>query len=72
MRLSDEEVSSENITLLDDVTEKTNANIDKQKIIRKTWICSICGYEHYGDEPPEKCPRCGQSGDVFKLQDGIF
>lgn len=33
----------------------------------KKWVCSVCGYEHYGDEPPENCPRCGQSGDVFKL-----
>ncbi len=22
------------------------------------WICSICGYVHEGDTPPESCPQC--------------
>jgi acyl-CoA dehydrogenase len=22
------------------------------------WRCRICGYVHYGDEPPEECPYC--------------
>jgi len=30
------------------------------------WICSVCGYVHTGDEPPEKCPVCSQPGSVFK------
>lgn len=34
----------------------------------KKWICSVCGYEHYGDEPPKTCPRCGQSSEVFQQQ----
>jgi len=21
----------------------------------KKWVCSVCGYVHTGDEPPEKC-----------------
>jgi len=25
----------------------------------KKWKCSVCGYVHTGDEPPEKCPVCG-------------
>lgn len=25
----------------------------------ETWICSVCGYEHYGEEAPERCPKCG-------------
>ena len=32
----------------------------------KKWICSICGYEHDGDNPPEACPVCGQPSSVFK------
>ena len=23
------------------------------------WVCSVCGYTHEGDTPPEKCPQCG-------------
>ena len=30
------------------------------------WICTVCGYVHTGDEPPEKCPVCGQPASVFK------
>jgi nitrite reductase (NADH) large subunit len=30
------------------------------------WICSVCGYIHYGAEPPEECPVCGASKDQFK------
>jgi len=33
---------------------------------QKTFVCSICGYEHIGDAPPEVCPVCGQPASVFK------
>ena len=33
---------------------------------QKQWICGVCGYVHTGDTPPEKCPRCGKSAEVFK------
>jgi rubrerythrin len=23
------------------------------------WVCTICGYSHIGEEPPDSCPRCG-------------
>jgi len=25
----------------------------------KKWRCGVCGYVHDGDNPPEKCPKCG-------------
>ncbi|MEN8153466.1 MAG: NADH peroxidase [Acidobacteriota bacterium] len=31
----------------------------------KKYICSVCGYVHEGDAPPEKCPQCGVSADKF-------
>ncbi len=31
----------------------------------KQWKCSVCGYIHEGDEPPEKCPLCGAEKDKF-------
>ena len=30
------------------------------------WVCEICGYVHYGDNPSEKCPVCGKGLKNFK------
>ena len=30
------------------------------------WICTICGYVHTGDAPPENCPVCRMPASVFK------
>ena len=30
------------------------------------WICTVCGYVHTGDEPPEQCPVCKQPKEVFR------
>ena len=30
------------------------------------WVCSICGYVHEGEQPPEQCPVCRQPADRFK------
>ena len=29
------------------------------------WVCPVCGYIHYGDNPPEKCPLCGVPKELF-------
>jgi rubrerythrin len=29
------------------------------------WICPVCGHTYIGEEPPERCPICGVSGDKF-------
>ncbi|WP_319407427.1 rubredoxin-like domain-containing protein [uncultured Desulfosarcina sp.] len=31
----------------------------------KKWKCTVCGYIHTGDEPPEKCPVCGAPKSKF-------
>ncbi len=31
----------------------------------KTWICSICGYMHSGEDPPDRCPNCDAPRDDF-------
>ena len=31
----------------------------------KKWECTVCGYIHEGDEPPEKCPVCGADRSKF-------
>ena len=32
------------------------------------WVCSVCGYVHEGENPPEKCPLCGVPADRFRKQ----
>lgn len=31
----------------------------------KKWKCTVCGYIHTGDEPPDKCPVCGADKTKF-------
>jgi rubredoxin/uncharacterized membrane protein len=33
----------------------------------KQWQCSVCGYVHKGEEPPDKCPVCGADKSRFVL-----
>jgi len=30
------------------------------------WVCRKCGYEHYGTEPPQKCPSCNHETAYFQ------
>jgi len=32
----------------------------------KKWRCTVCGYIHTGEEPPEKCPVCGADKSLFE------
>ncbi|MCP4603034.1 MAG: NADH peroxidase [Proteobacteria bacterium] len=34
----------------------------------KKWVCSVCGYVHEGDAPPDKCPQCGAPAEKFSEQ----
>ena len=34
------------------------------------WVCSVCGYVHEGDQPPEQCPVCKAPAEKFKKQEG--
>jgi len=36
----------------------------------KRWRCSVCGYVHEGDAPPEQCPVCGTDGSRFVSGEG--
>ena len=33
------------------------------------WVCSICGYVHEGDQPPEFCPLCKAPASKFKTME---
>ncbi|MCR5834426.1 MAG: MBL fold metallo-hydrolase [Selenomonadaceae bacterium] len=63
-----ENLDAQKIMKLPDVDEKPAAEkiADEPKKVSGTkWVCTVCGYEHFGDEPPEKCPRCKQPASVF-------
>ena len=32
----------------------------------KKWICTVCGYVHEGDTPPDRCPQCKVPASKFK------
>ena len=32
----------------------------------KKWRCTVCGYIHKGDDPPDTCPVCGAPKDSFE------
>ena len=32
----------------------------------KAYVCKVCGYIHFGEEAPERCPQCGVGRDKFE------
>ena len=36
----------------------------------KKWVCTVCGYVHEGDTPPEFCPVCKVPASKFEEQKG--
>lgn len=36
----------------------------------KKFVCSVCGYVHEGDTPPERCPQCNAPASKFTVQEG--
>ena len=47
------------------------ANIEAGRVFKReqatTWRCLNCGYLHYGEEAPEKCPACDHLQAHFEL-----
>ena len=37
--------------------------------MEKTWRCTVCGYLHTGEHPPEVCPVCKADASKFELVD---
>ena len=33
----------------------------------KKWRCTVCGYVHSGETPPDVCPICGVGPELFEL-----
>lgn len=36
-------------------------------LLEKRWRCTVCGYIHSGENPPEICPICGKDASFFEL-----
>jgi len=43
-----------------------NTGNRQETVQMKKWRCTVCGYIHSGDEPPEKCPVCGADKSLFE------
>ena len=48
--------------------DQIKANTVFKKKEKVWWVCRECGYVHYGEEPPEKCPSCGHSKNYFQIK----
>ena len=50
-----------------EAAEKEEVAPEKDKAeSNRRWRCTVCGYIHEGDEPPEKCPLCGAEKKFFE------
>lgn len=63
-----ENLAAKKIMTLPEIEEAPVAeSVEESAQVKGTkWVCSVCGYEHFGDEPPEFCPRCKQPKSAFQ------
>jgi ferredoxin hydrogenase len=40
-----------------------------KQLIVKRWKCSVCGYIHEGNNPPDTCPVCSAPKTAFEEYD---
>ena len=50
-------------------SEEFNAPVEEAAQSDTKWVCTVCGYVHQGDNPPEKCPLCGVPASKFVKQE---
>ena len=43
----------------------------KGEITMAKWVCTVCGYVHEGELPPEQCPVCKQPAEKFKKTEEV-
>lgn len=46
--------------------EGTGKMFDDEMKGKTAWRCRMCGYVHYGDNPPDECPSCFFPSTAFK------
>ncbi|OGP81188.1 MAG: acyl-CoA dehydrogenase [Deltaproteobacteria bacterium RBG_16_54_11] len=47
-------------------SEGTGKMFDDEMKGKTAWRCRMCGYVHYGDNPPDECPSCFFPSTAFK------
>ena len=52
--------------LLEIVPNNEKKEKSKGEAIMTTWKCTVCGYVHEGEQPPEQCPMCKQPAEKFE------
>ena len=60
---ADETPKEETTTPGPNAGKETDANGGKK--VPRNWVCTVCGYVHEGDAPPDNCPVCGKPWSVF-------
>jgi len=63
-----EDVAKEIETLINSEEFKTKEDVKVEEENKTKWVCPVCGYIHYGENPPEKCPLCGVPQNLFQKQ----
>ncbi len=63
-----EEVANEIERLIETDEFKTPVKNEVNENQGTKWVCPVCGYIHYGDNPPEKCPLCGVPKELFRKE----
>lgn len=48
-------------------TEAAAGGAEDAEEAPKRWKCTVCGYIHEGEEPPQECPVCGAPPAQFEL-----
>jgi len=48
--------------------EQVEAGTFFKKQEKVTWVCRECGYTHFGEQPPEKCPACNHTKAYYQVK----
>ncbi len=49
-----------------EASKETQEKETKGEAKMTKWVCTVCGYIHEGEQPPEQCPVCKQPAEKFK------
>ena len=52
--------------ILETIPNNEKKEEQKGEITMTKWVCTVCGYIHEGEQPPERCPICRQPAEKFK------
>ncbi len=52
--------------ILEMIPNNEKRETKKGDLTMAKWVCTVCGYVHEGEQPPENCPICKQPAEKFK------